>query len=115
MNRNKYGAPLDSNGYARSVVQDDLSRCYFCGRSDQKLDRHEIYHSDMGGVLREKSKRYGLWVMLCHDSCHQNGEYSAHRSKDVALMLKRKGQQKAMEHYGWTEQEFRDVFGKSYL
>lgn len=98
--------------YNPSIVQKDITRCYLCGRSDEKLDRHEIFHSDFGGVLREKSKHYGLWVTLCHSTCHLNG---VHRDPALALALKRRGQQKAMEVYGWTEQEFRDVFGRNYL
>lgn len=103
--------PLDGNGYARSIMQDDLSVCFLCGRSDDKLDRHECIHSDMGGVLREKSKRYGLWVMLCHQSCHP----MVHKDAALGLVLKREAQQKAMERYGWSEREFRESYGRSYL
>lgn len=115
MEKNEYGAPLDSNGYAPSIMQDDLETCFLCGRIGCNLNRHEIYHADKKGVLREKSKRYGLWAMLCHDACHQNGKFAVHKNHDIDMMLKQKGQEKAMEHYGWTIDDFREVFGKSYL
>lgn len=93
-------------------MQRDLTRCYLCGRSDEKLDRHEIFHGDMKGKLREKSKRMGLWVMLCHWHCHLNG---AHARKDIADLLKREAQQRAMDYYDMTTDEFIQEFGKNYL
>ena len=98
----------DRNGYNPSIMQHDLSRCYICGRSCEKLDRHE----PIGGALRSKSKRYGLWVMLCHWTCHLNG---AHAHSDIALMLRREAQQRAMDYYDWTTDEFIEMFGKNYL
>lgn len=98
--------------YNPSIMQKDLSRCFICGMSGEKLDRHEIFHADFKGVQREKCKRMGLWVMLCHTTCHLEG---AHKRKDIALLLKQEGQRRAMEHYGLTTDEFRAMFGKNYL
>lgn len=99
---------LDRNGYAPSILQDDLSCCFQCGHSDMKLDRHEVFH----GSNRQKSKRFGLWVMLCHDACHL---YGVHKYAVLDKRLKEKAQRKAMEHYGWTTEDFIKVFGKNYL
>lgn len=99
---------LDRNGYAPSIVQDDLSVCYRCGHNYGKLDRHEVF----GASNRQKSKAYGLWVMLCHDSCHLHG---VHKEASEGLRLKRKAQQIAMEHYGWTTEDFIKLFGKNYI
>lgn len=104
--RNEYGEPLDSNGYAPSVMQFDTSVCYLCGRRGGKLDRHEPWH---GLALRQKSKRYGMWCMLCHDTCHLNG---AHRCPEINRKLMRDAQIKAMGFYGWTPEEFIEKFGK---
>ena len=62
--RNEYNMKLDGNGYAKSILQEG-SCCHLCGHngSMDKLDRHEVF----GGPDRAKSKRYGLWVLLCHD------------------------------------------------
>ena len=65
---NEYGAPLDRNGYAPSILQDDNSYCLIClgnGYNDP-LNRHEVF----GGPFREKSKRLGLWCCLCHSRHH---------------------------------------------
>lgn len=99
---------LDRNGYAPSIMQRDLSCCYLCGCSDQKLDRHEIF----SGAYRKKSKAHGLWVMLCHDRCHLNG---VHKDASEALRLKTKGQLVAMRKYQWTVKDFIREFGKNYL
>ena len=108
---NEYGEPLDTNGYAMSIVQYDTSRCYLCGNTAGKLDRHEIF----GGVAnRQKSKAYGLWVSLCHYPCHE-GPSGPHMNASVMRYLHEKGQAAAQEAYGWTSDEFISRFGKNYL
>ena len=99
---------LDRNGYAPSILQDDLSCCFLCGHSDMKLDRHEVW----GAANRQKSKALGLWVMLCHDACHL---YGVHKYGVLADRLKKKAQRRAMEHYGWTTEEFIKIIGRNYL
>lgn len=103
---------LDCNGYAPSILQpqDKMDMCYLCGKRGVKLDRHEVY----SGSRRAKSKRLGLWVMLCHDDCHE-GRYGVHQYAAKGYALKEKAQQIAMEHYGWTKDDFRHEFGKSYF
>lgn len=109
MASNEYGEPLDRNGYARSLIQHGDS-CHICHRIDKKLDRHECF----GGAYRQKSKRLGLWVLLCHDSCH-TGRYGVHQDPDAALYMHRLGQEVAMNAYGWNTQEFIKQFGKNYM
>lgn len=108
--KNEYGAKLDKNGYSSSIMQSDLSRCYRCGRTTGKLDRHEIF----GGANRAKSKRYGLWVVLCNDGCHL-GTWGVHYNAEVMEQLHREGQIAAMTAYGWTKEEFIKRIGKNYL
>ena len=108
---NEYGAPLDRNGYAPSIMQDSETECYLCGASDQKLDRHE----PIGGAYRQKSKRHGLWVSLCHDRCHLYGPYAAHQSAETANLPKEHAQMAAMDAYGWSMNKWRGEFGKNYL
>jgi hypothetical protein len=98
---------MDKNGYNDSILQDDLSYCYVCGRRVEKLDRHEIF----GGANRAKSKELGLWVMLCHQSCHLGG---VHAFPSKYEYLKQKAQRVAMKHYGWNTQEFINLFGRNY-
>ena len=103
--KNAYGVVLDRNGYAPSVVCDG-DRCYICGRSG-KLERHEVYH----GANRTKSKNLGCWVTLCSE-CHNRLH---HEDARVDMALKARVQAEVMRYYGWTEDAFRDTFGKNYL
>lgn len=91
----------------------EVRECFLCGRNGNgdRLERHHIF----GGVNRKNSEKYGLVVDLCGERCHRNGEYSAHRNGEVAAYLHRYGQEKAMKENGWTEEQFREVFGKSYI
>lgn len=104
---------LDRNGYAPSIVQQDMTACHFCGRngSTDKLDRHEIF----GASNRDKSKRLGLWVMLCHDRCHITGRNAVHNNGASRYALQREGQIRAMDAYGWSTYDFIKEFGRSYL
>lgn len=107
--KNEYGVVLDRNGYAPSVVTVDHTRCLLCGRRNSKMDRHEPFN----GPLREKSKRLGMWVLICHE-CHQ-GTDGAHSNGDKARQLKRITQKSAMEFYGWSMDDWHREFGKSFL
>ncbi len=99
---------LDRNGYAPSIVQEDMTCCYVCGLSDQKLDRHEVY----GASNRQKSKALGLWIMLCHDRCHLHG---VHKHPAEFAWMKEEAQRRAMEAYGWTTEDFIREFGRNYI
>lgn len=107
---NEYGANIGRNGYAPSILQTDLTRCWRCKRTDKKLDWHEVY----GGANRAKSKRYGLWVVLCHDTCHE-GRNGVHQNANEGRYLKEIAQREAMRRYGWSTEEFIQRFGKNYL
>lgn len=106
---------MDKSGYAPSIMQDTVFEpfCYLCGANGalDKLDRHEIF----GGPYREKSKRLGLWVLLCHNDCHIFGPMAAHNNASTALRLKQEAQRRAMEAYGWSTEDFIREFGKNYL
>lgn len=100
-------AAISRSEYIPSILQADEC-CYICGRRDRKLDRHEVF----GGAYRQKSKGYGLWVLLCHEDCHLGG---VHKNPDKYRWLKRKAQTAAMVTYGWSIDDFRREFGKNYL
>lgn len=92
--------------YSPSIIQEDTDRCYRCGRTSGKLDRHEAY----GASNRQKSKRLGLWVTLCRP-CHE----AAHAMFSVNLAIKQAGQTAAMSQYGWTTEQFIREIGRNYL
>ena len=96
-----------------TIMQRKQRRCWLCGRngSNDPLDRHHIF----GGSNRKKSERYGLVVDLCHNSCHIFGRNAAHQNPVTMQELHEYGQRKAMAEQGWTVEDFRRVFGKSYI
>lgn len=96
-----------------SIIQKDKTHCYICGMSKylEPLDCHHVF----GASNRNKSEKYGLKVYIHHNKCHIFGDKSVHRNAQVDKALKAKAQEKAMEHYGWTIDEFRKIFGKNYL
>lgn len=98
---------------AKSIIQTDRSRCYICGRNAHAdffgLDEH---HCFFGGAKRKLSERYGLKVYICHDRCHLNG---VHKDAKLNKALQAKVQEVAMQHYGWTVDDFRKLFGKNYI
>ena len=99
---------------AKSILQTDKRRCYLCGQPatwNDPLDKHHVF----GGARRKKSEKYGLTVYLHHSNCHIYGKYSVHRNGMVSRALKAEAQRKSMQHYGWSEDDFRQIFEKSYL
>lgn len=104
---NMFGQKIGANGYVDSIVGNE-PRCYLCGRRDLALHRHEVYH---GTAYREKSKNLGLWVNLCY-VCHQRLH---NRDAGLDRRLKEGMQEKAMKEFGWSIEDFRREFGKSYI
>lgn len=104
--RNEYGERLDRNGYAPSLLT-NWGFCEWCMRADRALQRHEVYH----GAYRKRSKELGCWVLLC-DECHDRLH---HHDAGMDRQLKGLMQYVAMKHYGWSVDDFRQRFGKSYV
>lgn len=109
--KNEFGACLDKNGYAPGIVTFDTDCCFLCGWQDEKLDRHECF----GGAMREKSKRLGLWVPLCHNRCHEYGPNAVHRNRESRTYCQQAAQKAAMQEYGWGKEDFIREFYKNYL
>ena len=97
---------------AKSIIQEKKDYCFLCGKNASSdyfgLDEHHCF----GGANRKLSEKYGLKVYLCHNSCHL---YGVHQNAEINRALKAKAQKVAMQYYGWSEDEFRLIFGKSYL
>ena len=82
--------------------------CLICG-DDRYLHRHHVYP---GTANRQQSEKYGCWVWLC--PYHHNGSAaSVHADQDMDIQLKRRTQQKFEETH--TREEFRQIFGRSWL
>ena len=96
----------------KSIIQEDNTKCFICGgRGGEPLDKHHVF----GGARRSKSEKYGLTVYLHHNTCHIFGALAVHQNAQVNRNIQRIAQKKAMEKYGWSEEDFRREFGKSYL
>lgn len=91
-----------------------MAECFLCGCNcstcGRRAERHHIY----GGANRPLSEKYGLVVVLCHQ-CHNEPPYGVHHNKESMQFLHEYGQRKAMQEQGWTVDEFRQVFGRSYI
>lgn len=85
------------------------SFCVLCKRHGH-TERHHIF----GGSNRKHSERYGLVVSLC-PMCHREGKQAAHRSKETMQQLHEYGQRLWMEQNSGSVEDFRAIFGKSYL
>ena len=92
----------------KSRVQEDLSKCLVCGKSPT-----QIHHVFFGWGNRQNSEKYGYIVGLC--MYHHTGSKDAvHCNKVLEHRLKRMCQEEFEKNVG-TREEFRKIFGKSYL
>lgn len=98
---------------AKSILQEEIKYCFLCGQNPcgDPLDEHHIF----SGANRTLSEKYGLKVYLHHNKCHIFGKHSVHQNAEVGKKVKAFAQQKAMEHYGWSVEDFIRIFGKSYI
>lgn len=96
-----------------SIIQKDKTKCYICGcyPCGDPLDKHHIF----GGALRSKSEKYGLTVYIHHNRCHIFGAKSVHMNARIDTALKKRAQKIAMKRYGWSIDDWRELFYKNYL
>ena len=81
--------------------------CFICGTTTN-LNLHHIF---FGVSNRKQSDKYGLWVFLCVR--HHTGNEGVHFNKELDLELKQMAQNKFEETH--TREEFRAIFGKSWV
>lgn len=99
---------------ANSILQFNTTRCHLCGGPAEPfdpLDKHHVF----GGALRKKSELLGLTVYLHHNKCHIFGEKAVHKNAAKNRQLKEEAQRAAMNYYGWSVEDFRREFYKSYI
>lgn len=90
-----------------SVISDEKI-CVICG-SRINLHRHHVYG---GTANRRLSEREGCWVYLCYE--HHEGNTGVHNDAALSRALKQRTQIAWMEKNG-TEEDFRAIFGRSWL
>lgn len=91
----------------KSIIQNEKV-CYVCGTTYNLQDHHIIF----GTSNRRNSEKYGLKVWLCQN--HHTGSAGVHFNRALDLHLKKLAQEHFETEYG-DRNEFRRVFGKSYL
>ena len=93
-----------------SILQKNTERCFIC-HSRNWLEWHHVF----GGYgIREKSEKDGLKVRLCH-YCHNEPPNGVHHNRQIRRKLQAYAQRKAMEHYGWSVEDFLKEYYKNYL
>jgi hypothetical protein len=90
-----------------SIIQKE-KQCYACGTTYNLHDHHIIF----GTANRRNSERFGLKVWLCQE--HHTGSAGVHFNRDFDLHLKKLAQEHFEAEFG-ARNEFRSIFGKSYL
>ena len=91
----------------QSIIQKE-KRCFVCGTTYNLHDHHIFY----GNSNRKQSEKHGLKVWLCgHD--HNMSNEGVHFNKELDTELKQLAQRKFEETH--TREEFRAIFGKSWL
>lgn len=98
----KDGLYVNSDGHIQKWYQH---------RINGRVHRHEVFY---GTANRKKSIKYGLVVYLEPED-HNMSSYGVHFNIGFDRYLKESAQKSAMEYYGWDEDEFRKIFGKSYI
>ena len=94
---------------AKSILQSE-KQCLIC-LTEKNLHCHHVYE---GTGRRKISDRYGLTVYLCARHHNMSNE-GIHFNKKLDNYVKRWAQKTAMNHYGWSIEEFIKIFGKNYL
>ena len=83
-----------------------MRKCYLCG-SYRNIEKHHVF----SGPYRKASEKYGMTVDLCA-SCHR-GPQGVHQNAELNKRLKAGYQGKFEETH--SREEFRRIFGKSYI
>ena len=95
---------------SKSIIQDNKA-CWVCG-TEYNLHRHH-WHVYGGVANRKLSEKYGLWVYLCGRH-HNLSNAGVHFNKPLDDRLK-KYTQECFEAKLGTREDFRRIFGKSYI
>lgn len=94
---------------AKSIMQTHKGVCFLCGRHGP-TEKHHVF----GAGCRRLAEKLGLWVWLCH-RCHNEPPDGVHHNAERNRSLKAQVQIRAMYVYGWTVEQFRKLFRKSYI
>ena len=92
-----------------SIIQTNKF-CWVCGVSKNIMLHHIFY----GTGKRALSDKYGLTIYLC--GMHHNlSKQGIHQNKELDNQVKAMAQEKAMEYYGWSVEDFIKIFRRNYI
>ena len=92
------------------ITGNEKGKCFICGRH-MPTESHHIF---FGTANRKLSDKYGLKVDLCHE-CHNEPPNGVHFSNIQCRFLQKIAQSEAMRYYGWSKDEFMQIFGRNYI
>jgi len=84
---------------------------YWRNYRETGLHRHEIF---FGTANRKKSIEDGLVVFL-EPKMHNGSNMGVHYNKQFDKQLKQAGEDRWIEYYGKTKEEFRERYGRNYI
>ena len=91
----------------KSIIQTE-KECFVC-HTTQNLHEHHVFE---GTANRKQSERTGMKIWLC--GYHHNlSDAGIHFNKDLDLKVKQMAQEVFEQDH--SRDEFRQIFGKSYL
>lgn len=93
-----------------SIITSDLEHCIECGRYGVQL--HEVFY---GVRNHKKSIEDGLVIPLCKQYHHNGNAIGIHQDAKLNMKYKKKAEQKWLEHYNKTIDDFRKRYGCNYL
>lgn len=96
-------------GNMESIIQ-TKRECLVCGLT-ATLHRHHVF---FGVSNRKKSEEDGCWVWLCHH--HHNGSKDGvHFNMKLDKQIKRLSEEKWLNYYNKTIDDFIQRYGRNYL
>ena len=93
-----------------SIITKDLTRCIECGSSNVEL--HEVFY---GGRNRHKSIEDGLVIPLCKKYHHRGNLIGIHKDKELNTKYRKIAEQKWLDYYKKTIEDFIERYGRNYL
>lgn len=90
-----------------SVLQENRE-CFVC-KTTYNLNSHHVFE---GTANRKQSEKYGMKIWLC-ERHHHMSDAGIHFNKELDLKVKRMAQEVFEQEH--SREQFREIFGKSYL
>lgn len=93
----------------KGSLYSDERECWICHATT--VHRHHIYP---GSGRRNASDREGCWVYLC-PAHHNMSDFGVHFDRELDAFFRSDCQRRWMHREGATEDDFRAIFGASYV